>query len=264
MRNHNIPRAVLAVVLCMLLITPLAGCGNKSDTASTTAVTKAPTSDVFPAEDESAQYSLLDAIYKQNRLDALLLNHKNVERKTVCKDEMGSEVFTATVYGDTNQYAYRDSSGNISVLKNGKESGYDASDKVPYDKTFVHTSYSSYAKDIRNHIIFTGYESESVISATMSKTEAVVQTKIPMSSIDQTAGYKPGFTFSTDDTCIIEYHMIPYLYEITSMSLYVVRNSGERVDLMEITISYDVPTYQMPGWLTSKLSGNSGVSHQTM
>ena len=82
-----------------------------------------------------------------------------------------------------------------------------------------------------------------------------------MSSIDQNASvYSPGVTFSKDDTCTIEYHVTPYLYEIRKMRITVVRANAEKsVRLMDTSISYDGARYSLPSWLQERLNSGRGV-----
>lgn len=266
--NRNFCRSFGAVFLCLVLIFALFGCGKKESdgdrdrgTASTTSV-----SEQLTQQDgsTSSEDRLIEAIYRQNRLDAILLNHKNVQRKTVCYNKAGQEVFTAEVYGDRQQYAYHDSQGNVSVIRDGSEYGYDANKKKPYMISFYNNSYQDYANNNRNHILYTGYSGEAVIGAYNVGDEYVVRTKVPMSSIDQTVGdFNPDQTFSPNDTCIIEYHMIPYLYEITGMDIRIVRNNGESVNLMKTTVTYDGASYQTPSTLRRQLQGR-GVEQRVI
>lgn len=266
--NRRSCRGLVAVFLCLVLAVSLVGCGKKesdrdkvSDGASTTAVSEQLNQE---ESDSSSEKQLLDAIYRQNRLDAILLNHKNVQRKTVCLNTAGKEVFTAEVYGDRQQYAYHDSKGNVSVIRDGSEYGFDADKDRPYMISFYNNSYQNYANNNRNHILYTGYTGEAVIGAYNVGDEYVVRTKVPMSSIDQSVSdYNPGETFSSNDTCIIEYHMIPYLYEITGMDIHIVRNNGETVDLMRTTVTYDGAPYRISSTLRRQLQGR-GVEQRVI
>lgn len=267
MNYRHALRAALAAVLCLLLLLSLAGCGGKEDKRDTAPLSTTRVSEELNhhSEENTSEEMLLDAIYRQNRLDALLLNHRSVQRRTVCMDISGNEVFSATVYGDSRQYAYRDSKGNISVVASGSEVGKDASKNRPYMTSFYNNSYRNYAANIRNHIIFTGYDGEFIISASTEDKEFIVKTKVPMSSIDQSASdFNPGETFSAKDTCIIEYHMIPYLYEITSMDVFIVRSNGTTVNLMQTKITYDVPSYHLPASLRARLQEGKGVEQRTV
>lgn len=267
--NHRCCRGFMAVFLCLVLAVSLFGCEkNKPDGerdragASTTSVSEQLNQQENAAS--SSEKQLLNAIYRQNRLDAILLNHKNVQRKTVCMNTSGKEVFTAEVYGDRQQYAYHDSKGNISVIRDGSEYGYDADKGRPYMISFYNNSYQNYANNNRNHILYTGYSGEAVIGAYNVGDEYVVRTKVPMSSIDQSVSdFNPGETFSQNDTCIIEYHMIPYLYEITSMDIRIVRNNGDSVNLMQTTVTYDGSAYRAPSSLMRQLRG-SGVEQRVI
>lgn len=264
--NRRYGRRLIAVVLCLVLAATLFGCGKKESDKDRAGASTTSVSEQLNQQDSasSSERQLLDAIYRQNRLDAILLNHKNVQRKTVCMNTAGKEVFTAEVYGDRQQYAYHDSKGNISVIRDGSEYGYDADKGKPYMISFYNNSYQSYANNNRNHILYTGYAGEAVIGAYNVGDEYVVRTKVPMSSIDQSVGdFNPGETFSSNDTCIIEYHMIPYLYEITSMAIHIVRNNGDTVNLMETTVTYDGSSYRIPSSLRRALQGR-GVEQRVI
>jgi len=257
-------KRIAALSLCTVLLFCLFGCGKK-DAAQGGGKTQLGTTAAAPADDESSRSDkdLLDAIYRQNRLDALLLNHRNVQRTTVCYDTSGKKVFTSNVFGDRGQYAYSDSEGNITVIEKGTQVGYDAQKKQVYRTAFAGGAYQKYADSNRNHIIFTGYSGENVITSAINNddSEWVITTKIPMSSIDQNASvYSPGVTFAKDDTCTIEYHVTPYLYEIRKMRITVVRANAEKsVRLMDTSISYDGARYSLPSWLQERLNSGRGV-----
>lgn len=266
MENWNL-RATVALLLCLTFFLALTGCGKKNTEASDKTIPTTAVSENLPADtsESTSEKLLLDAIYRQNRLDALMLNHKSVQRSTVCMNTEGEQVFTAQVYGDRDTYAYQDSSGNISVIANGSEYGYDAEKGKPYMTSFYNNSYAGYANSNRNHVLFTGYNGETVIGAYSLDNESVVKTKVPMSEIDQSdSDFSTGETFTDNDTCIIEYHMIPYLYEIVDMQIYIIRADGSRVDLIRSKVTYDGPKYQAPSDLMARLKSGSGVDQRVV
>lgn len=58
--------------------------------------------------------------------------------------------------------------------------------------------------------------------------------------------------------------MIPYLYEITSMDVFIVRSNGTTVNLMQTKITYDVPSYHLPASLRARLQEGKGVEQRTV
>lgn len=244
------------ILLCLIMafsICMSACSAGKDDDTTTTGTTEQ--QQEIGNETTEDEIKLLDAIYRSNRLDSITLDYKNVYTETVYTDVDGKEVYRFKAYGDANTYVSEGSNGNITVMTGGKEYSYNASENKAYIKSFPDGTYKPYVDARRNYVIRPAFADESIVSATRHGDDYVVKTKISSESILAMMNlYNPYQKFSGDSTCMAEYHVSPFTFEIRSISVYIIERDGKHIEVAKSEITYDAD-YQIPEIAQELMSG---------
>lgn len=235
---------IISFLIILLLLSAFTGCKRNGDSSSLNKESDEESKQV----NELCSKNLMEAIYRSNRLDELLLDYDSVEQDTDFFDKEGKKIYDFYSYGDKNIFFLEDNLGFRVVFFDGKRYRYSNDSSNPSIDMIESDNINDIYSKTKNNMIFTPIKKEEIIGAAQNGNEYLVTTRIPadilakelMNSEKRKVFTKYVESLEPEDSCIVEYHLTPFLYEIVKRDIYIVKKNGERYLFLKTKVNHNV------------------------